>query len=355
MVRYGCCAHLLGDLCRPILRLHLVAPGFASGRLGATVRWGVLVRDVVERKCGPARQRAVGSGRRGDAQGRGRRAGLRAETRRSRCADADAIRDPEVDAVYVATWPNTRATCRAVRGVWQAGLCREAVGPRAIRGRRAVAAAERAGVGLWVSYYRRAHPLFERVREIVTSGAIGPVRYVQVRLQRPVQLASNGGIPWRLRPEVSGGGRFVDLGCHMLDWLDHALGPLQCIESQAYSREEGYTAEDEVRASFRTAQGVQVDGHWWFCGPPDVWHDRTTIEGERGSVEFPFFVPGPIVVDIDGVRSEEHIASPNPITMPFVQSVVDQMLGHADCASTAVSALRTDVLIDEILRSGGLR
>jgi len=325
-----------------------------------TLRWGVLgCGDVVERKCGPALQAASGS----DIVAVMRRDAAEAQAFAARngiarwYADADAlIADPDVDVVYIATWPDTHSDYVVRCAEAGKSVCVEKpMGRNPVESRRALEACERAGVGLWVSYYRRAHPLFEKARELVWSGAIGTPRRVHMKLRRPVPLSADGGVPWRLRPEISGGGRFVDLGCHMLDWLDHAFGPLRCLESSARSRGEGYTAEDVVRASFQTERGVAIEGDWWFCGPESVWHDETRIEGDKGAISFPFFRPGPLVLERSEGRVEHNIASPEPITMPFIQSLVDQITGKGTCHSTGVSALRTDVVIDEILRTGGLR
>src|ERR1700677_964608 len=81
----------------------------SSGKTPAPIRWGILgCGDVTEIKSGPGFQKAEGSRlvavmRRNAklAEDYARRHGIS-----KWCADADAlIRDPEVDAVYIATPP----------------------------------------------------------------------------------------------------------------------------------------------------------------------------------------------------------------------------------------------------------
>lgn len=73
-----------------------------------------------------------------------------------------------------------------------------------------IAACALADVPLFVAYYRRAMPRFEAVRDLLDGGAIGTPQSVSVRLQRrPVEVGS-AELPWRLRPEIPGGGLFVD-------------------------------------------------------------------------------------------------------------------------------------------------
>src|SRR5690606_5143166 len=107
------------------------------------------------------------------------------------------------------------------------------------------------GVALFVAFYRRALPRFLKVRELLAAGAIGTPRRVRVSLHRvpDPRLADAAALPWRLRPEISGGGLFVDLGSHTLDLLDFLLGPLRQVAGEA-SSSALHAAEDRVSMSF---------------------------------------------------------------------------------------------------------
>jgi predicted dehydrogenase len=85
---------------------------------------------------------------------------------------------------------------------------------------RMIAACEQAGVPLFVAYYRRRLPLFLKVKELVASGAVGEVRFVSIRLTRPPSPEDfdREHLPWRVLPEIAGGGYFYDLGSHQLDF-----------------------------------------------------------------------------------------------------------------------------------------
>jgi predicted dehydrogenase len=84
-------------------------------------------------------------------------------------------------------------------------------------------------VPLFIAYYRRALPAFIKVKELIEKGAIGEVRFVKTTLySRPDKNDSNKiNPPWRVVPELSGGGKFVDLASHTLDALDFILGPVK--------------------------------------------------------------------------------------------------------------------------------
>ena len=113
-----------------------------------------------------------------------------------------------------------------------------------------MSACEQAGVGLFVAYYRRAMPRFATVKELLDSGRIGQLRSVSIRNERPGQLDEAGRAGWRVDPEISGGGHFVDLGSHILDLLDWLLGPVTHAAGVATNRGGRYRAEDLVTGAF---------------------------------------------------------------------------------------------------------
>ena len=156
------------------------------------VRWGIIgVGNVTERKSGPGFQLAERSElvavmrRNGDlAADYARRNNVRRWY-----DDADElINDPEVDAVYVATPPDSHREY-AVR-VAQAGKPVYVEKPMARTAQECedMISACDAGVGLFVAYYRRAMPRFATVKELLDSGRIGQLRSVSIRNERPAQL-----------------------------------------------------------------------------------------------------------------------------------------------------------------------
>jgi 1,5-anhydro-D-fructose reductase (1,5-anhydro-D-mannitol-forming) len=197
-----------------------------------TVRWGIIgCGNVTEVKSGPAFQQAEGS----ELVAVMRRDAALAEDYARRhgvprwYADAEAlIADPEVDAVYIATPPHmhrpyTLAAARAGKPVY----VEKPMALNAAECREMIDACEAARVPLFVAYYRRSLPRFLKVKELVDGGAIGAVRTVQITLTQPLALPDGGELPWRVRPEIAGGGHFVDLASHTLDFLDYVLGPIQ--------------------------------------------------------------------------------------------------------------------------------
>ena len=320
------------------------------------VRWGIVgCGNVTEVKSGPALQQAWGS--RLVAVMR-RHSDLAEDYARRHNVprwydDAERlIHDPEVNAVYVATPPSTHKAYTLMAA--QAGKPVYVEKPMARdhdECRAMIAACREAGVPLFVAYYRRALPRFLKVKELITSGEIGQVRYVTVTL---CQRMPEGGydrqnLPWRLIPEISGGGLYVDLASHTLDYLDYALGPICSVQGDATNQGGAYDAEDMVTGSFVFESGVHGVGTWSFCAFEDV--DINEIVGSEGKVRFSTFGLEPIVLERRDRLIEYPIEHPPHIQQPLIQTVVHELLGAGTCPSTGDSAARTNWVMDEMLRT----
>jgi predicted dehydrogenase len=319
-----------------------------------TIRWGIIgCGNVTEVKSGPGFQKAANSTlvavMRRDAslaEDYARRHGVPRWY-----ADAQAlIADPEVDAVYVATPPASHmeyalACARAGKPVYvEKPMARTLAECEAM-----IDACGSASVPLFVAYYRRTLPRFLKIKELVASGAIGDVRLVMVTLhQKPApDDADPAKRPWRVVPEIAGGGKFLDLASHTLDFLDYLLGPISQVRGLAGNQAGLYLAEDIVTATWEFASGVLGTGAWCFTANSDL--DVTEIVGSRGKLAFSTFGVEPIsLTTADGV-SRFAIENPVYIQQPMIQTVVDELNGVGRCPSTGVTAARTTWVMDEAL------
>lgn len=317
-----------------------------------TVRWGIVgCGDVTEVKSGPALQKARGSA----LVAVMRRDAARAEDYARRhgvprwYSDAEAlIRDPEVDAVYVATPPSTH--CRYALLAAAAGKPVYVEKPMALdhgECRQMIEACATAGVPLFTAYYRRAMPRFARIKALLDAGAIGTVRVANVAVYRSFTPPA-GALPWRIDPAVSGGGLFVDLASHQLDLLDYFLGPIADVSGTASHQAGLYEAEDVVAANFGWASGARGAGLWSFSASGDV--DRTELVGTRGRILYATFGDAPVILETErGIEALE-LPFPAHVQQPLIQTIVDELLTRQpSCPSTAESGARTTRIIDILL------
>ena len=316
------------------------------------VRWGVIgVGQVTEGKSGPGFQQAEHSElvavmrRNGDlAADYARRHGVPRWY-----SDADElIDDPEVDAVYVATPPDSHRDY--VLRVAQAGkpvYVEKPMARTAVECEEMISACDAAGVGLFVAYYRRAMPRFATVKELVHSGRIGELRSVAIRNERPAPAEGTESEGWRVDPTISGGGHFVDLGSHTLDLLDWLLGPVTHASGVATNRGGRYPAEDLVTAVLTFRSGVEGVGLWNYDS--SQYTDEVEVVGTEGSLRFSCFAGEPL--RLVTARGVEEIEAPYPevVQQPLIQAVVDALTGVGASPSDGHTAVRTARVIDTLL------
>jgi predicted dehydrogenase len=267
--------------------------------------------------------------------------------------DADKlINDPQVNAVYIATPPDVHLEytikCAA------AGKAVYVEKPMALnygQAKKMVEVCKEAEVPLFVALYRRGQKKFLKIRELVQNGTIGDIRAVNISMYFPVRPEDRdkNNLPWRVLPEIAGGGYFYDLAPHQLDILDFIISPITEAKGIAANLAGLYPAEDTVSASFRFESGALGTGMWTFAAQDGRRVDKAEIIGSRGKVSFAFFETTVIDLHIGDAEDKIVIANPEHAQQPLIQTIVDELLGRGKCPSTGESALRTVGVMDKII------
>lgn len=320
-----------------------------------TIRWGIIgCGNVTEVKSGPGFQKAKNS----VLVAVMRRTGHLAEDYAQRhnvphwYDNAEAlINDPQVDAVYIATPPSShkKYTLKAAA----AGKPVYVEKPMALNFaecQEMLIACRSAEVPLFVAYYRRALARFLKIKELIDSDAIGQVRFVTIKLYMPPgpDELDTENLPWRVLPKIAGGGRFVDLASHQLDFLDYVLGPITRARGFAANQASVFPAEDIVAGAFEFANGVQAVGTWCFTA--FAHFDRTEIIGSKGKIAFSSFDDHPVELTTDQGTELFKIAYPPHVQQPLIQTIVDELNGKDVCPSPGESAVRTNWVMDQLLK-----
>lgn len=263
------------------------------------------------------------------------------------------IDDPDVNAIYIATPPSSHATFAVM--AMQAGKPCYVEKPLAasyadcIRINRI---SEKTGVPCFVAYYRRYLPYFLRVKEIIDEGYLGKVVNVQLQFSVPprqLDYHTGDSLPWRLQPDISGGGYFYDLAPHQLDILQMLFGIITRAHGYPANRANLYKAEDTISAAFLFDSGIPGSASWCFVGHESATIDRITVIGLKGTLEFSVYQYDPIkLVTSDGVQSIK-VANPPYVQLPIIQSVVRHLQGLGECSCTSVSATPVNWVMDRIL------
>jgi predicted dehydrogenase len=321
-------------------------PGHLKGR--NLIRWGMIgCGDVTEVKSGPGFQKANGSSlvavmRRNGALAAdyAKRHGVPRSYDR---ADA-LLADPEVDAVYIATPPDTHADYALLTAAaGKPAYVEKPMARNTPECDRMVAAFQKAKLPLFVAYYRRALPRFLTAKELIENGSLGRITGIRYHCSAPRHKDDAG---WRLRAEQSGGGHFVDVGSHALDLLDFFFGPLGEISGHAANHGQSCLVEDAVAMNFLAGKIPGV-ASWNFASSEK--EDAFTLTGTEGRLIFSLMDNEPLRLEKSG--AVESLSRPNPphVQQPLIQTVVDDLLGRGTCLSPGESARRTSQVMDTVL------
>lgn len=135
---------------------------------------------------------------------------------------ADLARDPDLDAVYIAT-PHTghHDACLLAIAAGKAVLCEKPLTVNEREAAEVIAAARRQNVFLMEALWTRFLPAIRRVREWIDAGAIGPVRTVHASFGFQADLEPRS----RLSDPALAGGALLDVGLYPLHLASLVFGP----------------------------------------------------------------------------------------------------------------------------------
>jgi len=167
-------------------------------------------------------------------------------------ASYDALlADPMINAVYIPL-PNSLHAPWTVRAL-EAGkhvLCEKPFASNTAEAEQMAAAAHQSKLVLMEAFHYRYHPLAARMKKIVSSGELGPLRRLEAWLCFP--LFSRHDIRYNLS---LAGGAMMDAGCYTINVLRFLAGEEPEVV-QATARLASPGVDRRMEAEFRFPRGV---------------------------------------------------------------------------------------------------
>ena len=144
-----------------------------------------------------------------------------------------------------------------------------------------VEATKAAGVTVKVGFNHRFHPALRKAREIVDSGALGPLMYVRGRYGHGGRLGYER--EWRADPAIAGGGEMLDQGIHLIDLARWFLGDFTEVSGLTATFFWQMPVEDNGFALLRTAGGQVA----WLHASCSEWKNMFSFEiyGRDGKLQ----------------------------------------------------------------------
>jgi predicted dehydrogenase len=321
-----------------------------------SIKWGMIgCGDVTEKKSAPSFNKINGSSLHGVTSRSKARASAYAERHhvpKVYDSAAELVKDPEISAVYIATPPSSHAeyAIMAMR-TGKPVYVEKPMAPDYQGCLEMNQVSAETGMPIFVAYYRRSMEYFLKVEELLENQAIGKVLMVQSSLILPPRAEDQDrqNLPWRVLPEISGGGYFYDMGCHGLDILTYYFGPVRSVEGWSANTGGLYPAEDTVTASLVFESGLLYAGTWCFVASEEVAADTIEIIGESGRIRFSCFQFTPIELIYEKGKQEFPIGPPEHVQMPMIRSVVEELQGLGTSPSKGDSGTHVNWIMDKIL------
>lgn len=247
----------------------------------------------------------------------------------------DALTDPAVDAVYVATpvflhAPQTLQSLRAGKHV----ICEKPMAMNEPEARSMVQAAEQSRRQFGVAYYRRCYPKVQRAKQLLQQGALG--KPVVAELTNHMWFDGTGGRSWLFDPAKAGGGPLFDIASHRIDVLNFWFGKPVRVTAQLSNVVHHYPVEDNATLMIEYENGTR--------GIVDVrWHSKTIrdecrIRGTDGEMEMSP-LNGP---DLAWPGGRENLPVHANLHYPMIENFVDAIEGKNELRASGASSYWTD-------------
>ena len=166
---------------------------------------------------------------------------------------AEIFQSDDVDAVIISAVNSALSslTGDAIRGGKHV-LVEKPVAFLAAEAEALLALAQEKRVCVRAGYNHRFHPAFQKAREIVDSGALGPLMFLRGRYGHGGRVGYDR--EWRADPKLSGGGELIDQGVHLIDLARWFLGDFTFIDGFAKTYFWDMPVDDNAFLNLRTAQ-----------------------------------------------------------------------------------------------------
>jgi predicted dehydrogenase len=257
----------------------------------------------------------------------------------------DALRDPAVDAVYVASpvafhAGHSIASLRAGKDV----LCEKPVAMNYAQAESMAEAARESGRLLGIAYYRRLYPKLVRARQLIGEGAIGQPVLVEANYHGWLESPDRA---WLKDPALAGGGPLYDVGSHRIDACNFLFGRPQRATGLLSNVVHELKVEDSATALIEYVGGVHavVDVRW----NSRITRDQFRIIGSEGEISLdPLNGPALRLLASDGKLTEEQLPAHANVHYPAVENFVAAALEGAPLACPIEEAIWTDWVTEQV-------
>jgi len=217
------------------------------------------------------------------------------DVRKAYSSEKDIIRDPDIDAVYIAT--PVYLHLKHIRMAAENGkhiLCEKPITATLGEAREAASICRKNRVFFQEGYMMKFHGAHAKIREIIRDDKLGRVVYMRAQLScwyPPIKGA------WRQNPKKGGGGSLIDMATHLYDLLEFFMDErIKRVSAITNSQVQNYKSEDSSTTILEFESGTHATVDCFFCIPDESTRTRLEIYGSQGSI----FTEGTIGQSVGG-------------------------------------------------------
>ena len=259
----------------------------------------------------------------------------------------DALADPEIDAVYLAT-PIRAHVPQAILAL-QAGksvLVEKPLGLDTAEIKPLLQIASQSPGLSACSYYRRALRRFAIARQMLENGELGEI--VGGNMIYYSNFAPQPGDQkfWRICRAQSGGGPLSDMATHMFDFLIGLVGMPKQVDALCANVLYDWEVEDSAAMILTLPNGAPMTASFgWNAG---CWRHEFELVGSKGRLTMAPFDSGDLVFTAG--REIKRIPCPEAdnVHLPFIQNFVDACLEQGKSPLPLSIAAQTNELLDAV-------
>lgn len=258
------------------------------------------------------------------------------------------INDPAVNAVYIATPPSTHeqytlAAIAAGKHVY----VEKPMAMNAGSARTMVNAANQQNGKLVIAHYRRAQPLFKKIKQLIDEHFIGEIKLARLEYYRKPLTKEELAVPktaWRLDPLISGGGLFHDIAPHQLDLMTWFFGEVE--KGGGISMNNGSANPDVVAGNILFKNGIVFNGLWCFSVEQYEEKDLCEIIGSEGKISFPIFEHKEIKFTKNNQNHSILFEPLKHVQQPMIEKTVDYFLDQGPNPCSGEEGVKVMELLD---------
>ena len=261
----------------------------------------------------------------------------------------DLINDTDVNAIYIATPPAPHKdyalqSLKANKNVYiEKPVTINVKDCEAI-----IEAKDKSSNKVTVAHYRRALPLFLKLKELIDQKIIGKIHLVDLKLfQKPdSDKIAKTEENWRVNPEISGGGLFFDLAPHQLDILIFLFGEPVHYSGFSLNQSKKEVVADVTLGQILFKNNIPFQGVWNFNSHPDNEVEKCDIIGEKGKISFAFF-GNQITLTVEGKTIQMDFENSPHIQQNMIEKTVNYFLGNGENPCSLEDALLSLKIMEE--------